>query len=87
VVDEHAELAPGTGLELGGDRGQVVDPFQVAGVAAAAIDPDAVRRGPAGAAVFGRMSRTRWPSSRKRPGSGNARRLPCRSSSVTASFS
>ena len=56
-------------------------------VTGAAIEPDAVLAGPRRCAGTGPTSTTRLPSSRNVPASGNTRRLPNRSSSVTASFS
>ena len=57
--------------------------------AGAATEPEAVRVGPRpGPAGAGGTSVTGWPSSRNAAGvSGKTRRLPCRSSSVTAPFS
>jgi len=50
-------------------------------------DRDKLRAAVAAAAGRGLIRVTRWPSSRNGPGIGNTRRFPCRSSSVTASFS
>lgn len=59
----------------------------LARLAGGAIDPEAVRTGPALGAPAGRTSRTRLPSSRNVSDSGKTRRFPCRSSSSTTSFS
>ena len=94
VLHHHADVAQVVAPDLLDQLGVVqaldVDPAGLGHLGPALRRrhrPEAVRRGAPAPGEAGRVSRTGRPSSRNVPVSGNTRHLPCRSSSVTASFS